>query len=315
MNLAPIERTFFNHTKRIDIVSSLYHNLVELSNINSINRIDSTSVINDLDSQLKYLRNKFLHKILIHYPNLDDFLNQYFKIDRIDHRLKSLGEIFHASPDFKDNYKEDKFLNIMYNIYNKENNIKNKLKILYLIFCYLDKNEVKKIILSQDNISDYIKIYKLITKICNNFTNWNKFIETIDNNNFNDIFEMYNNLIKIVRREFLEFSFIPSLSSGEEKLLYLLVNIYDFILNAQALGKKEFILIIDEYHKYKVIELITKRKQYPDTRIKELALLTQKTVEEVKQDLFGEYIFEEKDLHKRPLSKLIKDIAQELGLV
>jgi len=49
--------------------------------------------------------------------------------------------------------------------------------------------------------------------------------------------------------------------------------------------------------------------------MKELALLTQKTVEEVKQDLFGEYIFEEKDLHKRPLSKLIKDIAQELGLV
>jgi len=69
-----------------------------------------------------------------------------------------------------------------------------------------------------------------------------------------------------------------------------------------------------EYHKYKVIEMINKRKQYPDSRIKELALLTQKTEEEVKQDLFGEYIFESKDLHKRPLSKLIKDIAQELGL-
>jgi len=69
-----------------------------------------------------------------------------------------------------------------------------------------------------------------------------------------------------------------------------------------------------DYHKYKVLEMINKRKQYPDSRIKELAILTQKTEEEVKQDLFGEYIFDSNDLHKRPLSKLIKDIAQELGL-
>ena len=69
-----------------------------------------------------------------------------------------------------------------------------------------------------------------------------------------------------------------------------------------------------EYHKYNVIEMINKRKQYPDSRIKELAELTQKTEEEVKQDLFGEYLFEDANLHKRPLSKLIKDIAKELGL-
>jgi len=68
-----------------------------------------------------------------------------------------------------------------------------------------------------------------------------------------------------------------------------------------------------EYHKYKVIEMINKRKEYPNSRIKELALLTKKE-EEVKQDLFGEYLFEEDDLQKRPLSKLIKDISAELGL-
>jgi len=68
-----------------------------------------------------------------------------------------------------------------------------------------------------------------------------------------------------------------------------------------------------EYHKYKVIEMINKRKEYSNSRIKELANLTRKTEEEVKQDLFGEYLSE--DLHKRPLSKLIKDISQELGLI
>ena len=66
-----------------------------------------------------------------------------------------------------------------------------------------------------------------------------------------------------------------------------------------------------EYHKYKVIKMINKRKQYPDSRIRDL---TQKTEEEVKQDLFGEYLFENTDLHKRSLSKLTKDIAEEFEL-
>ncbi len=70
-----------------------------------------------------------------------------------------------------------------------------------------------------------------------------------------------------------------------------------------------------KYHKYKVIERIHKRKEYPDSRIKELAVLTEKTEEQVKQDLFGEYLFEDNDLHKRPLSKLIKDISVELGMI
>jgi hypothetical protein len=59
--------------------------------------------------------------------------------------------------------------------------------------------------------------------------------------------------------------------------------------------------------------MINKRKEYPDSRIKELAYLTQKTEEEVKQDLFGEYLNEE--LHKRPLSKLVRDVSEELGLL
>lgn len=68
-----------------------------------------------------------------------------------------------------------------------------------------------------------------------------------------------------------------------------------------------------DYHKYKVLEMIQKRKEYPDSRIKELSDLTKKTQEEIKQDLFGIYILE--DLHKRPLSKLIKDISEELDLI
>lgn len=68
-----------------------------------------------------------------------------------------------------------------------------------------------------------------------------------------------------------------------------------------------------DYHKYKVLEMIQKRREYPDSRIKELSDLTKKTQEEIKQDLFGIYLNE--DLHKRPLSKLIKDISEELQLL
>ena len=100
-------------------------------------------------------------------------------------------------------------------------------------------------------------------------------------------------------------------------------NEQDFILMLKedfSLDYKEYIdgFMLNEryeYHKYKVIEMINKRKEYPNSRIKELAILTQKTEEEVKQDLFGEYLFEDDDLHKRPLSKLVKDISNELGLL
>lgn len=68
-----------------------------------------------------------------------------------------------------------------------------------------------------------------------------------------------------------------------------------------------------DYHKYKVLEMIQKRREYPDSRIKELSDLTKKTQEEIKQDLFAIYTSE--DLHKRPLSKLIKDISEELDLI
>lgn len=68
-----------------------------------------------------------------------------------------------------------------------------------------------------------------------------------------------------------------------------------------------------DYHKHKVLEMIQKRREYPDSRIKELSNLTKKTQEEIKQDLFEIYTSE--NLHKRPLSKLIKDISEELDLI
>lgn len=68
------------------------------------------------------------------------------------------------------------------------------------------------------------------------------------------------------------------------------------------------------FHRYRVIEMIDKRKRYPDSRIQELANLTGQTPMQVKKDLFGEYLYDD-DLSKRPLSQLTHDIAEELGLI
>jgi hypothetical protein len=112
--------------------------------------------------------------------------------------------------------------------------------------------------------------------------------------------------------KFKSFISNPNLQIEKEQDFYIKLienysNKYDKYIESLNLNHRY------DYHKYKVLEMIQKRREYPDSRIKELSDLTKKTQEEIKQDLFGIYLNE--DLHKRPLSKLIKDISEELGLV
>ena len=71
-------------------------------------------------------------------------------------------------------------------------------------------------------------------------------------------------------------------------------------------------------HKDIVLELIQKREIYPDSYIDDLFHQYEGTLfknrEDVLRHITGGYI-EDKDINKRPLSKLIKDIIEELDLV
>jgi len=71
-------------------------------------------------------------------------------------------------------------------------------------------------------------------------------------------------------------------------------------------------------HKDIVLELIQKREIYPDSYIDDLFHQYEGTLfknrEDVLRHITGGYI-EDKDINKRPLSKLIKDISEELDLV
>ncbi|MCG3675279.1 hypothetical protein L5F46_10900 [Aliarcobacter butzleri] len=114
------------------------------------------------------------------------------------------------------------------------------------------------------------------------------------------------------RVKFKSFISNPNLQIEKEEDFYIKLienysNKYDEYIKSLNLNDRY------DYHKYKVLEMIQKRIEYPDSRIKELSDLTKRTQEEIKQDLFGIYLSQ--DLHKRPLSKLIKDISEELKLI
>ncbi|MDZ7818511.1 MAG: HNH endonuclease [Aliarcobacter sp.] len=71
-------------------------------------------------------------------------------------------------------------------------------------------------------------------------------------------------------------------------------------------------------HKDIVLELIQKREIYPDSYIDDLFHQYEGTLfknrEDVLRHITGGYI-DDKDINKRPLSKLIKDISEELDLI
>lgn len=83
--------------------------------------------------------------------------------------------------------------------------------------------------------------------------------------------------------------------------------------------KEDFALeILYQEHKDIVLELIQKREIYPDSYIDDLFNQYEGTLfknrEDVLRHITGGYI-EDKDIDKRPLSKLIKDISEELELI
>lgn len=67
-------------------------------------------------------------------------------------------------------------------------------------------------------------------------------------------------------------------------------------------------------HKNIVFEMIQKAELYPESRLKELQTLTGIPFQQIKKDIFN-LIDEDEDLSKKPFSKLIKDISEELELI
>lgn len=84
-------------------------------------------------------------------------------------------------------------------------------------------------------------------------------------------------------------------------------NEYDKYINVFKLNERY------KAHKDIVYDMITKAERYPESRLKELQSLTGIPFQQIKKDIFN-LIDENEDLSKKPFSKLIKDMSEELGL-
>ena len=235
-------------------------------------------------------------KIDTKYSSKKNLVKQFFNYDKAQGKLSKLQP--KISTFFEDNVEVHTcyFCNIEF-IY-KFKTSDGKFKNGFTLDHYIDKGKYPYLGLS---------LYNLIPS-CYTCNSKVKGVDEINNLSPSSVKFDFDDKVK-----FRTFMINKNLQVEKEKDFALLLK-EDF-----SLEYKEYIdgFMLNErykYHKSKVIEMINKRKQYPDSRIKELANLTQKTEEDVKQDLFGEYLFNDNDLHKRPFSKLTKDIAKELGL-
>ena len=71
--------------------------------------------------------------------------------------------------------------------------------------------------------------------------------------------------------------------------------------------------LYNQEHRDIVIELLVKKAYYPQSYVKELSSFGF-SKDEIYRYLFSNYNKDD-DLHKRPLSKLVRDISEELGLL
>ena len=277
----------------------------------------STYSISKLNENIKncFNENWDLEKLILAKPKeLEKLTLIYKKVD-----FKFFGTLYDYFNQ-KDKFKFDK----------KDYNAYELIKSLNINICpYCNRNGIHNLKKSKKRTSELdhfhpqskypflaISFYNLIPscKVCNKIKldkDNKKYI-----NPYDDRFDFNKNMkftLKIKDSTFLfsengfelKYRFAKDVSSDEKKRI---VN-----------NRKDFELK-DLYsnHKDIVLELIQKREIYPDSYIDDLFHQYEGTLfknrEDVLRHITGGYI-DDKDINKRPLSKLIKDISEELDLI
>jgi hypothetical protein len=67
------------------------------------------------------------------------------------------------------------------------------------------------------------------------------------------------------------------------------------------------------FHKKTILELIEKKIKYPEAKLKEISEISGIPVDELRETIFGEELFNA-DLESKPLTKLKRDIAKEIKI-
>ncbi len=126
----------------------------------------------------------------------------------------------------------------------------------------------------------------------------------------NDLINPY-----IVKNKDISFTYIPNkINFSEVEKNRYNFNSFDIEISGNSANIEIFKLKeLYKQHKDIVLELLIKKAYYPKSYIEELSKFGF-SEDEIYRYLFSNYK-QDKDLHKRPLSKLIKDISSELGIL
>ena len=195
------------------------------------------------------------------------------------------------------------------------------------IFKFEDKiNEEARIIASLDHYYDKdtypflsVSIFNLIPccHICNSkFKHTKNFYNQKHLHPYEDSFNekaMFFQFFNDVDSENKKFSLL-----SKERISLTLKPLNDKDIATQNTIDTFRLQTLYQEHKDIVLELIQKREIYPDSYIDDLFHQYEGTLfknrEDVLRHITGGFI-EDKDINKRPLSKLIKDISEELDLI
>jgi hypothetical protein len=81
---------------------------------------------------------------------------------------------------------------------------------------------------------------------------------------------------------------------------------YYFLKTFKILGRYR-------YHKREALRLIRKKLTYPESQIREIALISGISEDEIRSTLFGEELFDD-NLNQKPLVKFKRDIAMDISI-
>ncbi len=314
--------------KNIDNIAIKHYESIE----NFINKKTRGYTLKDINKEIEKCFNKNWNfkKLILATPEELEKLSKIYKFKCVNNY-----KYFHTLYDYMNNYeylynpsKQKFFYKI--NGVDKPYNAYELIKLLNISICpYCNRNSIYNIFNEKKRTSELdhfypqskypffaISFYNLVPscKVCNKIKLDNDDKKYI--NPYDIRFDMNQNMkfsLKIKDSSFihsvngigLDYKFSNNIEKDEKCRIEN--NLEDFKLKD-----------LYDNHKDIVLELIQKREIYPDSYIDDLFHQYEGTLfknrEDVLRHITGGYI-EDKDINKRPLSKLIKDISEELDLI
>ncbi len=280
-----------------------------------INQKNTKYSLEDINWDLLTIFDKDLEQIITSSPYQ---IRELIKIAPKDFtkeitQLKDLYEVFRNkwAVEFMEDLgiKVCPFCNREY-IFKFEDKIKGKQRIIASLDHYYDKDTYPFLWISVFNLIPCCHICNSKFKHTKNFYNQKHLHPYEDSFNekakfsqfFNDV-DSKNKKFSLLSKERISLSLKPL--DSKDKVTQNTIDTF----RLETLYEK---------HKDIVLELIQKREIYPDSYIDDLFHQYEGTLfknrEDVLRHITGGYI-EDKDINKRPLSKLIKDISEELDLI